>query len=36
MDMDNSVVITKGKVVGEVEEGMGRINGDGQRLDWRW
>lgn len=34
-DADDSVVIARGMVVGEVEEGTG-VNGDGQRLDLHW
>ena len=32
-DMDNSVVIVRGVLVGEVEKDRGCINDDGQRLD---
>ena len=32
MDTDNSMVITRGEGVGQVEEGEVGINGDGRRL----
>ena len=37
-DMDKSMMITKRKtgVWGEVEEGIGGLNGDGRRLDMGW
>ena len=34
IDSDNSVVVTRGKGVGETGEGEGEIKGDGSRLDW--
>ena len=36
MDLDNSVVITRGRALGGSGGEYGGINGDGQRLDLRW
>ena len=35
-DGDSSMVIIRGKGMGEVEEGKGWIKGDGRRLDFGW
>ena len=34
MDIDNSVVIARGKGMEEVEDGEGGTNGDGRKLTW--
>ena len=36
MNMNKSLVISRGRKWGKVEEHMGEINGDGKRLDLRW
>ena len=36
LDTNNGMVITREEGVGTVEEGKGRVNGDGRRLDLGW